>query len=165
VTVVGHLNDRGAAGGEHAGNLGKLRRWLRQVVHHPHHRHEVKLTIGEREVVSLHLGLRDVRAFKHFPGSLQLAGSGLGECHLVGERSKQDAQAAEPAPDVGGTAKVLALEEAPDRDVLGGIFVVAIVPVLRVVISTLVLVGYFFALLFGHRNTLATSGESARGLS
>ena len=82
------------------------------------------------------------------------AGSGPG----IGD-GKIEVKRAWSAADVGRVREVTSLEQAPDRDLFGGVLVVAVVPVLGVVVSPVVLVGDLLAgLVLAHRATLTTGG-------
>src|SRR5665811_1863901 len=113
---------------------------FRDVVHDAHHRDEVKFAIGKLQVIGLHLNLLDVRALEQIRRRLQLGEAGFGERDLVGVLGKQETQPAKATADVGCMSESAVADQPADGNLLGSIFVVAAVPVRRVVVAAVVLV-------------------------
>ena len=164
VPEVGDLDERRAAGLEHAGDLGELGAGFGKVVHDAHHGDQVERRVVELQVVGLHLHLVDVGAGEDGLGGLELGATRLAKGDVVGELAQQEAQPSESTPDVGGSAEVAAVEQTTDGDLLGRMLVVAVVPVLRVVVATVVLVGDLLGgLVVTHPATLTRGQSNERG--
>src|SRR5699024_2406886 len=101
-------------------------------------RDEVELAVGELQRVRLLALLDDVGAGEERLGGIELGLAGLGERDAVGVLAQEQRESAEATAHVGGLREPATLQQTTDRHLLGGVLVVAVVPVLRVVVTAVV---------------------------